>query len=879
MITRLRSLWRNLIQRPQVERDLDDELRATLELLADEKVRSGMRPDDARRAARLELGSSESLKDDVRDVRAGALLDVLVQDLRFTLRLFRRSPGFTAIAILTLALGIGANAAIFGVVKSVLIDALPYADADRLVRVSGRFEGDTRGVALLRAAQVQAIAERQRSFESLAAFDSARDAVLGSGDVPRIVRTAWVEPGLFKTLGVPAALGRSFREDDRAQGHVPVSGDERGPDTARATLLAHEAWQGLFSGDPAIVGREVRLNGIPRTVIGVLPRGFVGLRGDADFYLAFDLAPALASGAGWLGLVGRLKPGATPEAAQRELTAIWADEYPQERNVRVSAVPLRQAMVGATRTPLLVLLASAAFVLLIACANLAGALLSRGLARRKEFGVRVALGAGRGRLVRQLLTESAVLSLVGGAAGLLLAQSMLSLMSSLARPVLPAYTQLSIDPGVVFVTALAALTTGLAFGVVPALVIGRSGAQGTLHDGARGASEGSRPRRLRGILVAAQLALCASLLAGAGLLARSLWEMAQAPVGFDGKGVLSARFRLSTSDYPTLETRVRFHEQLAERLRSLPGVDAVAVANKVPTVESPRLESLGVEAAPGDETRILVAYASVSDDYFRTLRIPLLEGRAFDASDRQDGPPSIVLSESLARRCAPAGRALRARIRVDGQLATVIGVVADVRNDLARPDAGPMVYRSHRQESTQRFAVLLRTRGDPLALVRPLEREVAALDRSMPVQHAARLEAAVGAGLAPRQLPVMLTTGFGALALLLASVGVYAMFASMAAAREREFGVRLALGSRPREIAGLVLRQGAGWLAAGLLGGALGIVGVTRLVRGWLFGVPPFDAIAVGGAFALLLACATLALLIPVRRATRVDPIVALRGD
>jgi putative ABC transport system permease protein len=879
-MARLFSLWRNFVHRNRVDRDLDEELRAAFELLVDEKVRADMHPDDARRAARLELGSLESLKSEVRDARAGAGVDTLFQDIRYALRLFRRAPGFTAVAVVTLALGIGANAAIFGVVKSVLLDALPYADADRLVRVYGRFLLGTQESALLRASQVHTIAQRQRSFESLAAFDSARDAVYGSDDVPRIVRIAWVEPGLFKTLGVPAALGRIFHDDDRAKGHVPVSGGESGPDTARVVLLAHDAWQGLFAGDPGIVGRDVRINGIPRTVIGVLPRGFVGLRGQADFYFAFDLTPALASGAGWLGLVGRLKSGMTLEAARREIAAIWADEHPQENSgVSISAMPLRDAMVGGTRTPLLVLLASAALVLLIACANLAAALLSRGLSRRREFAVRVALGAGRRRLVRQLLTESAVLALAGGAAGLLVAQSMLSLLHGLARPVLPAYTQLSLDPGVVLVTTVVALCTGLAFGVVPALSIGRSDAQGTLRDEARGASEGRRPRRLRGVLVAAQLALCASLLAGAGLLARSLWEMATAPLGFDLAGVLTARFRLSIPDYPTLETRARFHEQVAERLRLLPGVDAVAIANKVPTVETPRRDPFTIEAAAPTDAQLSVVYASVSDDYFRTLRIPLRQGRTFDPSDRDGAPPTAVISESLARRHWPAGEALGARIRLGGRLVTVVGVVGDVRNDLARPDAEPMTYRSHRQESTQRFCVLLRTHGDPLALVRPLQREVAALDPSLPVQQAMTLDAAVGEGLAARRLPVMLMTAFSALALLLASVGVYGMFASMAAAREREFGVRMALGSRPSAIAGLMLRQGAGWMAAGLSGGALGITLVVHFLRGMLYGVPPFDPIALGSAVAILVGCATVALLIPVRRATRVDPMVALRAE
>jgi putative ABC transport system permease protein len=879
-LARLFSLWRNLVHRNRVERDLDEELHAAFELLVDEKVRSGMHPDEARRAARLELGNLESLKGQVRDARAGAGVDTLLQDIRYSLRMFRRAPGFTAVAILTLALGIGANAAIFGVVKSVLLDALPYADADRLVRVYGRFLDGTRDRALLRAATVHAIAERQRSFESLAAFDSTRDAVYGGDDFARIVRIAWVEPGLFQTLGVPAALGRTFHDDDRASGHVPASGAEVGPDTARVVLLSHAAWQGLFAGDPGVLGRDVRINRIPRTVIGVLPRDFVGPMGAADFYLAFDLRPALASGAGWLGIVGRLKPGTTHEAAEREVAAVRADpggENPGEKASLGAVMPLRDAMVGSTRTPLLVLLASAALVLVIACANLAGALLSRGLSRRKEFAVRMALGAGRRRLVRQLLTESTVLALAGGAAGLLLAQLVLSLLHGLATPMLPAYADLSLDPGAVLVTAVLSLCTGLAFGVVPALSVGRSDAQGTLRDEARGASEGRRPRRLRGVLVAGQMALCASLLAGAGLLARSLWEMATTPLGFDPAGVLTARARLLPRDYPTLEARARFHEQLAERLRRVPGVDAVAIANKAPTVD-PRRDPFTIEGAP-PATQTMVVYASVSDDYFRTLRIPLREGRTFDASDRAGGPGTAVISESMARRHWPAGEALGSRIRLGGAPVTVVGVVGDVRNDLARPDSEPMAYRSHRQESTGRLCVLLRTKGDPLAFVRPVQRELAALDPALPLQEAMTLSAAVGQGLASRRLPLMLITAFGALALLLASVGVYAMFASMAAAREREFGVRMALGSRPHAIAGLMLRQGAGWMAAGLSGGALLIILVVQLLRGLLYGVPPFDPIALGGAVAILVSCATVALLIPVRRATRVDPMVALRAE
>jgi putative ABC transport system permease protein len=879
-VARLLSVWRNLVHRTRVDRDLDEELRATLELLVDENLRSGMRPDEARRGARLTLGSLPSVKDQVGDVRAGAVVDAILQDVRYAWRQFRRAPGFSAVAVVTLALGIGANAAIFGVVKSVLLDPLPYDDAERLMRIYGRSLDGTPEWPPLTARVVQTITARQQSFDSLTAFDSVRDAVYGGDDVARIARLAWVEPGFFATLGVRAALGRTFVDGDRALGYVPASGAEVGPDTARVVVLSHAAWQGLFAADAAILGRNIRVNGLARTVIGVLPYDFAGPNGTADFYFAFDRQPALASGAGWLALAGRLKPGVTYDAARREIAGIWATrENPdQYRNVGMTAMPLREAMAGATRTPLLVLLASAGLVLLIACANLAGALLSRGLSRRREFGVRIALGAGRRRLAQQLLTESTVLAIAGGLAGLLLADVMLSLLRGLAGSVLPAYADLSLDAGAVVVTAAITLGTGFAFGLVPAIAIGRSESQGALRADERGASESRRPRMVRGVLVAAQLALCASLVAGAGLLAHSLWEMASAPLGFDAAGVLTARFRLSTRDYATLESRARFHTQLLDRLRVLPGVAAVAIAHKVPTVD-PRRASLAVDGARPDVVPSIVLHASVSDDYFRTLRIPLRQGRTFDASDRAGAAATAVISDVMARRYWPAGGALGSRIHVDGDPMTVVGIVGDVRNDLARADAEPLVYRSHRQESTQRFCVLLRTGGDPLALVRPLAREVAALDASLPVQQAMTLDAAVGEGLAGHRLPVTLMTAFGALALLLASVGVYAMFASMAAAREREFGIRLALGSRPAAIVVLMLRQGAGWMGVGLIGGALGAVVVERLLRQLIEGVPPFDPVSLGLAAAIMLASATIALLVPMRRATRVDPIVALRAE
>ena len=867
--------------------DVDDELAFHLEQRARDYVARGMDPAAARAAALERFGDWEGVhrecerlaEEDRRAERRRDWLGDLAQDVRFAARAMRRAPLFTILAVLTLALGIGANAAVFGVVKSVLLDALPYGDADRLVRVYGRLLDGSAERGPLSAGTVSDIVERQRSFSEVSAFmGNVPDAVYGGVDRPSTVKLAWVQPNLFRTLGVAAALGRTFADDD-----IPS-------DTARVVVLAHGAWQRHFAGDSGAIGSDIRINGIPRSVIGVLPRDFVSPMGEADFYFALDIGPTLRSTISarrshWLGLVGRLNPGVTHEAARRELAAIGAElarEYPEDNgSIGVTGMPIRDAMVGDTRTPLLVLMASAGLVLLITCANLAGAFLSRTISRRKEFSVRVALGAGRGRLVRQLLTESTMLAVAGGAAGVLLAWLALAALRGLALPALPEYAELTLDRGALLATSLLAVVTGLAFGVAPALSVRRTDPQATLRDESRGASESRRSRVLRGMLVAGQVALCVSLLAGAGLLARSLWTMSAAPLGFDPAGVLSVSVRLPESAYPTDEARGQLQQRFAERLRALPSVEHVAIGSAVPTAVMSRngLTIVGATPPPND-AQPFVLFASVSDEYFRTLRIPLRRGRTFDARDHADAPLSVVISESMARQYWPGGGALGARIRLGPDPSSapfqVVGIVGDVRNDLARFDAEPMAYASKRQMRWgEKF--VLRTSGDPLALVAPMRRELAELDPALPLDDATTMHAMLAVGLSGRRLPVMLMSAFGLLALVLVSVGVYAMFASMASAREREFGVRVALGASRGSIAGLVLRQGAVWMAVGLGGGAAGVFVVARLVRGLLYGVSPFDPFTLAAAVAILLVCALVALLVPVRRATRADPVAVLR--
>jgi putative ABC transport system permease protein len=872
---------------PKPEAEVDDELGFHLERRVQDNIGRGMSPEDARRAALERFGDVDGVRQECaqllsQDRKAEARrdwLDDLRQDVRLAMRSAVRAPLFSLLAVLTLALGIGANAAVFGVVKSVLLNTLPYADPTRLVQIFCPFRDGTQDRGALSAGTISDIRERQRSFASFGAFQYPRDVVYTGEDAPHVMKAIWAEPSLFRTLGVSPFRGAGFRDEDALH------------DTTVVVMLPYATWQRLFAGDPGVIGRGIRINGISRTVVGVLPRGFVPPQGEADFYLPLSIAlfmrdPISVRGSHNFNFVGRLKPGVTPEVANRELTAIGAELerlYPKDNlGIGLTGLRLRDAMVGDTRTPLLVLLASAGLVLLITCANLAGALLSRTISRRKEFAVRVALGAGRGRLVRQLLTESVLLALAGGAAGLILAITGLRLLRGLALTALPSYADLSLDAGAVFVTFALALITGLVFGTGPALSVGRADPQGTLRDQTRGTSESRRTRRMRGLLVSGQIALCLSLLAAAGLLARSLWAMTTAPAGFNPDRLLTFTVQLPNAKYGLAALRVPFHDQFEERLRALPGVRGVAITSELPTTVG-NTNGLFIQDSPwlSNEPVPFILTARVSDDYFQTLGIPIQQGRVFSTVDRADAPPVMVINQAMAQRYWPKGNAIGARVRIGppdprAPWITVIGVVGNVRNDPTHLRPEPMMFIGLRQMPFGE-TFMVRTAGDPLALVGTVRRALASIDPTLPMYKVATMRSVIDDGFAMRRLPVVLMTAFGALALLLASVGVYAMFASMAAAREREFGVRIALGSSRGAVAALVLRQGGLWMAVGLAAGTAGVATASRLLRTQLYGVPPFDPVAIGLAVVALLGCAGVALLVPVRRASRVDPITVLR--
>jgi putative ABC transport system permease protein len=808
--------------------------------------------------------------------------DDFAQDFRFGLRSARHARLFTALAVVTIGLGLGVNAAVFGVVKSVLLDALPYADASRLVRVYSVHQDSVLGRTPLSAGDAADIAARARSLARTASFrQSTIEQTYVGADGAQIVSTATIGGGFFGTLGVHAALGRIIGEADVA------------PNAPAVAMLSDDAWKRLFGGDRGVIGRSVRLEGSPYVVVGVLPRRFVGPMGSADFWVPLDLKPFLGNPIGerrlrMLGLVGRLAPNATADVARRELATIARDlarEHPEsDGSFSLSVLSLRDDMVGDTRRPLVVVMASAALVLLIACANLAGALLTRTVTRRREFAVRAAIGAGSGRLVRQLLTESMILALTGGVAGTMVALLGLRAIRAFAGNALPAHATVSADGGVLLFAFVLALITGVAFGLAPA----RSVTRNALQEATRGAIEGRASRRLRGALVAGQIAFSISLLAGAGLLARSLWALTTTPLGFDPSGVLTLPIRLPAREYRTPDARSRFYEQLEERLRGLPGVTGVATTTAIPRPVMGKSDFRIDGVTWSADAQPFANVAAVSDDYFRTMRIALREGRTFGPEDRADSVVGVVVSAGMARRFWSSGRAIGARIRVgpnaNAPWSRVIGIVDDVRNDPARGQPEPTVYSAVRRTVGGARTVVIRTACptrpgmcDDESLMGAVRREVVAIDPNVPADRVAALGSLLAAGLAGRRLPVALLVAFGGLALLLASVGVYTMVAAMGAAREREFGVRLALGSSPGAIASLVLRQTGLWVAVGLALGGAGVVGVTRAVRGLLYGVSPFDPVTLGLAVALLLLCSAIALVVPVRRAARVDPISVLR--
>lgn len=872
--------WRTAAR---IRADIDAELAFELDMRAAELVARGIPEEAARRRALAEFGDIEVTRSYCVDsdiaaqrseLRAEWLAE-LGQDARLAWRGMRRAPGFALLVLVTLALGIGANTAVFSVVKKVVLEQLPYGQPDRLVRLYGASTRNPEGRARLTPAEVADL-RQSPVFADVAAIGYYGGLTYAGDDRAEMWNGVQVSPDFFHVLGVRALLGRT------------IDARDIGPDAAPVVVLSYALWQRTFGGDSGIVGRDVRLSGQARTVVGVMPPTFIPPERNPEIWTPLDMRvafrdPVAARQSRALGAVGRLADGVTPVELSTALDLLARrarEKYPELHDLApVRAVPLHDDIVGDVRPVLLVVMGAAALVLLIACVNVAGLFLSRATARRRELAVRTALGAGRGRLVRQLLTESAILGIAGGAIGVGIAYSGRNILVRVAQMLLPAVGDIRIDAGVLAFAVAISLASALAFGLVPALAGTRFGLHASLGESSRGAAAGRSSTRMSRALVVTQVALAVVLLIGAGLLGRTLATLEQTGVGYDtGANILTFGVALSSAKYADGTRQAYFFDDLRDRIRALPTVRSAATVGVSPwngyTAGGP--DSIAAEGqATGVGGPEMASRVTVSDAYFATLGIPVRRGREFTPLDRGDSPLVAVVSESVARRFWPGVNPLGQRIRVGGEsapLLEVVGVVGDVRERPAE-DVKPTVYVPMRQHPRGWASVIVRTTGNSMVIVPAIQRALHDMDPELPLVGAEALREVFDGMLGVQRLPMLFVTAFASLALVLAALGVYSVMAYSVTAREREFGIRAALGARSASVLALVLRQGMGMA---VLGTAIGLIvagWATRGLAGILVGVAPRDPATFAVIALILLGVSAVACLIPARRATRVDPV------
>ncbi len=870
---RLRSLLRALFRRSRLEGELDDELRFHLASRADDLEREGLTRGEAERRARIEFGSLPAHAEAYLAARGLRVFDELRQDALYALRTFRRSRGFTLVAVATLALGIGANSLLFTIVDCVLLRRLPYPDSDRLVMIYSKGSFGSHSWADGPIAEPDQLELRSLSaFSNVAGFGSSEATLTGDGE-PARVRAAAATASLFPLLGVAPALGRVFEPGERGM-----------------AVLSDGLWRDRFRADPRVLGTTIVLEGEPYSVVGVMPPGF-NFPAKARVWTPLHLRPDYRSNAMYKA-IGRLAPDATPERALAQVEALFANIAltlpPQKRlkDAGVVVMGLRESMVGDVRRLLFVLWGAVLFVLLIGCANMANLLMARAAARGQEMFVRTSLGAGRARLVRQLLTESAALSVIGGALGLALAHGGLPLfLRSIPPSMLPRIEEVRVDGTVLGFTLAISVMTGLLFGVVPALFCSRRETVVTQRPG--GSSPARRERRLHGALIVAETALVLVLLIGAGLLAKSFWRLHNVEPGFRREGLVTLSVWLPDRNYRTVEDKRALHARLLERLHAVPELEAPSAINLLPFGSAGWQGDFEVEGQGGAPSDLTVGKPAVSPGYFRTLGIPLLKGRPFDDRDGEGAPRVTIVSDSVARHCWPGEDPLGKRLRMDSsrpdRWLTVVGVVGDVRQATLAAAPQPMIYVPLQQEWRGFFlgpmAFVARARATPEAVATALRAQLRAVDPELPAQRIDMLDALLSDSLAPPRFRSGLLLAFGLLALLLALVGVYGVMAYEVARRTGEIGIRRALGADTGAILGLVVGRTGALVSAGVALGLLGALALTRTLESFLYAVRPLDLGTFAVVTVVLVAASLLASVLPARRAARVDPAVALRCE
>jgi putative ABC transport system permease protein len=797
-------------------------------------------------------------------------MQTLWQDLRYGARTLLKNPGFSLIALVTLALGIGANTAIFSVVNAVLLRPLPFNDPDRLVMVWNRGAeaagGDRTSLAVADLLDWRA---QSRSFAEIGAFQNITYSYTG-GDSPERVQAAGVTANFFSILGAQPQLGRAF------------SPDEERPGAQRVALISDGFWRKNFAADPQVVGRTINLNGAGYTVIGVMPAALDFPRKWVELWTALQLEQPTRRGPYFLNGVARLKPGVSLDEARAEALNTLKSSFEGELDLNV--LPVNEFVVGDVRLALWVLLGAVTLVLLIAAVNVANLTLARSVTRVKEISIRAALGAGRWRIIRQLLTESLLLAVVGGLLGAMLASWGVELLLKLAPQSVPRLNQIGIDGRALGWTALVSLLTGVLFGLAPALQSSRLSLNETLKEDGRGATESPDKRRWRDLLVISELALAVMLLIGAGLLVKSFWRLQRVDSGVDTDRVLTMQLALRGQRYADPRQVDAFYPRLLERIQALPGVRTAAVSNSLPPDNTEESDDFTIEGRPAVPNQIPpIAYlVRVSQDYFRTFGIPLRRGRFFNAADSSDAPLVTIISETMARRFFPDEDPIGKRINTadEGQPAwrQIVGVVGDVKYTGLADETQPTMYQPLIQATSWNVFLSVKTQAaDPLGLVSAARNEIRSLDRDLPVARVRTLERHFAMAVAQPRFGATLVAVFAALALILASVGIYGVISYSVTQRTHEIGVRVALGARSLDVLSLVVKQGMKMTVIGLGVGLTASFALTRLMKTLLFGVSATDPLTFIAISLLLTFVALLACFVPARRAAKVDPMVALR--
>jgi len=889
----LHSAIASLFGRRAAEREMDDEMRFHLEMEARRYVDAGVTVTEARRLAARDFGGVERFKEDVRDERGARWFQDIGQDLRYGIRTLGRRPMFTVMAVLTLALGIGATTALFSVVKAVLLTPLPYGNPDRIAVLWSAWTGFDQ--TWLSYDEFEAYDSEIRAFENVGLFDDGA-VNLTEGGEPERIRAGFVTEDVFGILGVQPMLGRGFTKDEDRPG---------GP---QVIVLGHAVWQRRFGGDPSILGRQIEVGGEPTTVVGIMPSGFklpldFGGAGATEVWLplATDAAsqgatpgPAFTIGGQSHGFYGvaRLREGVTSAEANTQLHALITRAtrdgvYPEAMQFRAYAVPLREQVTGRIRPALLVVFGAVGIVLLIACANVAGLMLVRGEARRRELAVRAALGASGQRLTRQLFTESVVLATVGGAFGIALAALAVRVVRVTAPADLPRFTEARLDlPVLLFALGIAVLAAVVA-GVLPALQAGNVAPGSELKDGGRSATAGAARLRWRQALVVAEVALAVVLVSAAGLMVRSVANLFAIDAGIDERNVLTMRLSTPSVYYPDSLKVVAFHDELKRRLTAIPGVATVGTVRILPLASEMGDWGLQVEGyAPPPNEGTPSDWQVVTPGYFEAMGLRLVQGRFLEDRDRIDAPLAMVVNRRFTEKYFAGRDPLGKRVRVGGSpdsaFYTVVGVVENVHHNSLTREVKTQFYAPLAQfaaapgNTTRSVNLVIKTEGDPLSLASPVREAIRGLDPRLPVSDVRSMEQVVAASIAEPRFAMGLLGLFGTLALLLSAIGIFGIVSQVVAARSHEFGIRVALGAAPRDLMLMSLRTGVAQSVIGLAVGIVASLVLTRAMTGLLHGVRPTDPLTFAAVAVVTGTVAILASVGPARRAARTDPMTVL---